>query len=70
MAEQVKAGRSILRRRKVEDRTGLSRTSIYAKIARGEFPPAVSLGARAVGWYSDDIDKWIDDRAASRKGAA
>jgi prophage regulatory protein len=68
MAEQ--GGRIILRRKQVEARTGLSRSTIYLRIARGEFPAPVSLGARAVGWASDAIDEWIADRIAqSRKGA-
>ncbi len=71
MAEQVQAALQILRRRQVEARTGLSRSTIYLRISRGEFPAAVSLGARAVGWPSDAIDKWIADRIAqSRKGTA
>jgi prophage regulatory protein len=40
----------------------LSRSSIYAKAARGEFPRPVSLGARAVGWLSSDVEGWIADR--------
>lgn len=70
MAEQVKAP-SILRRKQVEARTGLSRSTIYLRIARGEFPAPVSLGARIVGWPSDAIDAWIAERIAqSRKAAA
>jgi prophage regulatory protein len=71
MAEQVHAALTILRRRQVEARTGLSRSTIYLRIAEGTFPPSVSLGARAVGWSSDAVDKWIADRIAqSRKAAA
>jgi prophage regulatory protein len=70
MAEQVQTP-IILRRKQVEARTGLSRSTIYLRISRGEFPPPVSLGVRAVGWPSDAVDKWIADRIAqSRKAAA
>ena len=62
---------TILRRKQVEARTGLSRSTIYLRIARGEFPAPVSLGIRAVGWDSSAIDRWIADRIAqSRKGVA
>jgi len=68
-AEHLQHALTILRRKQVESRTGLSRSTIYLRIARGEFPAPVSLGARAVGWPSDTIDKWIADRIAqSRKG--
>lgn len=38
----------ILRLPAVKDRTGLSRSSVYEKIATGDFPKPISLGARAV----------------------
>lgn len=68
MAEQI---RTILRRKQVEARVGLSRSTIYLRISEGTFPAPISLGARAVGWTSDSIQAWIADRIAqSRKGAA
>jgi prophage regulatory protein len=60
---------SFLRLPQVKQRTGLSRSSIYAKIALGEFPAPVNLGARAVAWIDAEIDQWISDRVnASRSG--
>jgi prophage regulatory protein len=60
----------IIRLPNVKARTGLSRSSIYAAVNRGEFPAPVSLGARAVGWLSSDIDAWIEAKiSASRKPA-
>ena len=49
---------------KVKERTGLSRSTIYAKIAEGTFPRPVSLGARAVGWLESEIDAWINSLRA------
>jgi prophage regulatory protein len=37
--------------------TGLSRSTIYAMIARHEFPAPVKLGARAVAWRRSDIER-------------
>ena len=67
MAEQVQQALAILRRKQVEARVGLSRSTIYLRIARGEFPAPVSLGARAVGWPSNVIDGWIADRIAQSR---
>ena len=53
---------TILRRKQVQDRTGLSRSTIYLRIAQGTFPKAVSLGARAVGWVESEIEEWLDSR--------
>jgi prophage regulatory protein len=59
---------SFLRLPQVKARTGLSRSSIYAMISRGDFPGPVSLGQRAVAWIDFEVDDWISDRvAASRK---
>ena len=50
---------TVLRLPVVLARTGLSRSSIYAKVAAGEFPEPISLGARAVGWLSDEVEAWL-----------
>jgi prophage regulatory protein len=44
----------------VLEQTGLSRSTIYEMIGRGEFPRQINLGPRAVGWVSDDVLDWID----------
>lgn len=60
MAEQI------LRRRQVELLIGVSRSSIYAWIGKGDFPAPVRLGTRAVGWRQSDIDHWLAERQTSR----
>jgi len=62
---------SILRLPQVQARVGLSRSSIYLRVAQGTFPRPVSIGQRAVGWISVEIDKFIADQIEkSRKAAA
>ena len=53
---------SILRRPQVEARTGLSRSTIYARIQNGTFPRPILLGSRAVGWLEHEIGDWLDER--------
>jgi prophage regulatory protein len=53
---------SFLRFPAVLAKTGLSRSTIYLKISRGEFPAPVKLGQRAVGWPETAIDRWIATR--------
>lgn len=65
MANQIKTALAILRRKQVEQRVGLSRSTIYAKVAAGEFPAPIALSARAVGWLESDITTWIEARIAS-----
>lgn len=61
---------ALLRLPEVKARTGLSRSSIYLRIASREFPCPVKLGARASAWDSSEIDAWIAARIAERDGRA
>lgn len=61
---------TILRLTQVKARTGLSRSTIYLKVSKKEFPAPVSLGARAVGWIEAEVEDWISRQVAvSRNGA-
>ena len=61
---------TILRLPTVKARTGLSRSTIYLRIAEGSFPAPVSLGGRAVGWIEAEVSDWLTKRIeASRKPA-
>ncbi|MBK6744292.1 MAG: AlpA family transcriptional regulator [Hydrogenophilales bacterium] len=60
MAEQIQTALSILRRRQVEQRVGLTRSPIYARIKAGTFPKPISLGGgKAVGWLEGEIEAWL-----------
>lgn len=69
MKTQTHQQKSLLRRPDVERRTGLSRSTIYARMAAGTFPRAVSLG-RAVAWVAEEIDAWIEARINEREPKA
>ena len=47
---------TILRIPAVKSESGLSRSTIYLRIAQGLWTKPVSLGARAVGWPSDEVE--------------
>ena len=49
----------VLRLPEVVRRTGLSRSTLYNKIADGTFPRALHLGDRSVGWLESEIDEWV-----------
>ena len=58
--EEIKKALTILRRRQVERRVGLSRSPLYARIQAGTFPKQISLGGgKAVGWVESEIESWI-----------
>jgi prophage regulatory protein len=49
----------LLRLPQVKDATGLSRTTIYRKIASREFPGPIRISQRAIAWIEDYIMGWI-----------
>jgi prophage regulatory protein len=65
MTEQFRE--TLLRRKIVEARTGVSRSVIYALMSEGRFPKPVPLVGRTVAWTSSSIDKWIAERIAASK---
>lgn len=52
----------VLRIAAVEEKTGRKKSSIYAAVRAGTFPPPISLGGRASGWLSADIDDWLEQQ--------
>ena len=60
----------IIRLPAVKVRTGLSRSTIYSRIAQGSFPQPIPLGPRAVGWPEVEVEKWIEGQIKQRRKAA
>jgi len=60
-----------MRRREVEEMTGLSRSAIYERLNPqsvyhdAAFPRPVKLGRRAVGWRASEIAAWLESRKSS-----
>ncbi len=70
MAEKIQTALSILRRRQVEKRIGLTRSPLYARIKAGTFPKPVQLGSgRAVGWIEAEIDAWLAEQILKSRTA-
>ena len=57
----------IIRMKTVRSRTGLSRSTIYRKIAEGTFPPRIKISINGAGWHESEISRWVADPAAWRK---
>ena len=60
----------LLRRREVQQLTGLSRTALYRLIAEGDFPAQVKLTCSAVAWSAIAVQGWIAVRVAASKRSA
>jgi len=70
MAQPIQRDPAFLRRKQVETRTGLSRSTIYQYIKDGFFPKPVPLGPRAVGWLESDVSDWIAARVKSARSGS
>jgi prophage regulatory protein len=59
----------ILRLPVVKQNTGLSRSTLYLRIANGVFTHPVSLGGRAVGWPAHEVAALNAARIAGKPDA-
>jgi prophage regulatory protein len=72
-APAVKSPEVVLQRLpRVRERTGLSSSEIYRRIAAGTFPAPVKIGPRCSAWHAAEIDAWITAciHARDAKGGA
>ncbi len=60
----------LLRIKNVGDKTTWAESTVWLKVARGEFIPPVKIGGIAF-WKESDVDDWIERQfAKSGSGAA
>ncbi|GBH27938.1 helix-turn-helix transcriptional regulator [Burkholderia vietnamiensis] len=52
----------LLPRQRVSEMTGLQRSALYERIARGAFPKPVSIGSAAVRWVEAEVVDWIQQQ--------
>jgi prophage regulatory protein len=57
----------LVRKRELIDRLGVSGTTIWRMERRGEFPRSIRVSAGAVAWRESDLQRWITERAESRR---
>jgi prophage regulatory protein len=57
----------IIRLKTVLARTGLSRSTMYRKIAEGTFPCQLKISVHGAGWRESAINRWIANPIAYRE---
>jgi prophage regulatory protein len=59
----------LIRRARVEDQTGLSKSELYRLIAAGKFPAPLpkEQGERASLWVASEVSAWVKARIARRE---
>lgn len=77
MSETSRTALTILRRKQVEARTGLSRSTIYSRLKPNPkrpgdfdptFPKPVALGAKSVGWVESEVEAWLSAQVERSRG--
>ena len=58
----------LLRLPEVKHLTGLSKSTIYARISEDTFPRQIPLGSRTVVWLENDIQNWIAEQVSAARG--
>lgn len=56
----------LIRLPEVLQRVGVSRSTLYCWIKRGQFPRQIALGANSSAWIEADVNAWIAARIAAR----
>ncbi len=71
MTAQKNGAPTIIRRREVIYRTGLSNSSIYERVNARTFPAPIRLGAgaRASGWVEAEVTAWIEEQISRSRVA-
>ncbi len=64
----MSSSNNIIRLPQTIQKTGLSRSTIYNLLSRGEFPQKIQLSVRSIGFLESEIDDWIEAKAADRVG--
>lgn len=59
----------ILRPAEVSRLTGLSATTLWRFRKSGQFPKAIKLGEKSIGWLASEVDAWLESRLAEREAA-
>ncbi len=57
---------NIIRLKATIQKTGLSKSTIYALLSENKFPKRVQLSARSIGFLEAEIDSWIAEKLSDR----
>lgn len=59
----------IIRKPELFSKIGLSDATIWRMEKAGRFPGRIKLGGNSVGWFNDEINDWLTEKAARRATA-
>jgi prophage regulatory protein len=61
---------AFLRLAQVLKETGLSKSTVYDLVKKGDFPSSIRLADKAVGWIDTEVKAWQEDRIKASRNPA
>ncbi|MGJ8485287.1 helix-turn-helix transcriptional regulator [Pseudoalteromonas sp. SYSU M81236] len=58
----MKLENEIIRPQQLVKQLNISKSTLFRLRANPEFPKAISLGTRSIGFFAKDIDNWLISR--------
>ncbi|QND25669.1 AlpA family phage regulatory protein [Sinorhizobium meliloti] len=58
--------KKIIRAKDMPAETGLSIRAVWEAVSEGTLPPPAQLSRRAVGWFSDELEEWREQKRRER----
>lgn len=59
-----------IRLKEVMSICGMSRSSVYDAIKKGQFPPPIKLSTRSIAWLKSEVIAWVESRVKATRGRA
>ncbi|MBA4143961.1 MAG: AlpA family phage regulatory protein [Nitrosospira sp.] len=59
--------RRFIKIRRVLDKVGISKSHLYALVAKKQFPAPIKLGRRSSVWMEPEVDEWMDAAESQRE---
>ena len=60
----------LIRLKEVMSICGMSRSSVYLAIKKGQFPSPVKLSTRSIAWLKSEVIAWAESRVKATRGRA
>ena len=58
----------LMTRRQVEQKLGVSRSTVYRLLEAGAFPKPIKIAERAIRWHESEIDEYVASRSRAGEG--
>lgn len=61
----ISTTKGLIRVTKVLELIPFGKSTLYEKIASGDFPAPIKISSKIVAWKIEDVMNWIEDRSSN-----